>query len=806
DFDYKLSVLKDGIPVFGVEVYSTLGWKKYSHEQFGLDTFGASAPYKDIYKEYGFTAEKVALKAKKTVDFWKDIKPILQERHRPEKKKSLDAKDKVDEPTEAKSTLPDGGLESWLQVLKAHLLITIAWGIVNSYGVFQTYYKSTLLKDSSASSISWIGTVQGFGIILISLFISPAYDRGYGRSLTIVGSILIIFGLLMTSTANKYYQVFIYQSVCIGIGSGCVFIPALGVIAKYFDKRISLAMGIAASGAGIGVWAWVQCIGLTRSRGAGFSSSFPKPDQPNWLCLDNAKIYKIPHQQSPPFNFSSLGEYTFVVFNISVFFIFIGIYFPYFYIPVYGKSIGSSSFSAYFISILNSASVFGRIIPSFIADQKGPLNMFIVSSVSLVALTYLWIGIRTMVGLVIFSVLYGFFAGAVMSLPTAVIAKLSSNLSYLGTQMAVSGRHPDSLQQRVFLGTDFFGNCDVGWCPGALSDQAEQVLPQLFPQDPGSFEFAFLPSALTCRVLSRQLAPAHASAYLAGAWLGLQNIVKCRTRVSRARPVSPQNTTRVPAACVRICPRMICAPWCTRDNGSPLGTRTRERCLEMSGSARRAGAQNRRFDADWGSTRIPRHASGSMRPGLCKRESARGTDPDGPRRSPAWRSGGSWSLLPGRHGAMAVHAASADSPAGQPCFACSTAAPLPGAAGHLLGLGVRLLGPGMHVGHTSGVRVGYTYWVCTSGCTLRVHIKHTKYTRIHVEHTLGIHANIRIGSAARVRGMHAAVFWSRPLLLSPAACALLHWGACRVFSSLSCPSRLFRLFSSVFSVLLCRPV
>ncbi|KAG5519261.1 hypothetical protein PMAC_001886 [Pneumocystis sp. 'macacae'] len=77
DFDYKLSVLKDGIPVFGVEVYSTLGWKKYSHEQFGLDTFGASAPYKDIYKEYGFTVEEVALKAKKTVDFWKDIKPIL---------------------------------------------------------------------------------------------------------------------------------------------------------------------------------------------------------------------------------------------------------------------------------------------------------------------------------------------------------------------------------------------------------------------------------------------------------------------------------------------------------------------------------------------------------------------------------------------------------------------------------------------------------------------------------------------------------------------------------------------------------
>ncbi|KAG5519260.1 hypothetical protein PMAC_001885, partial [Pneumocystis sp. 'macacae'] len=423
-----------------------------------------------------------------------------QERHPPEKKdKSLDAKDKIDEPTGTKSSLPDGGLESWLQVLKAHLLITIAWGIVNSYGVFQTYYKSTLLKDSSASSISWIGTVQGFGIILISLFISPAYDRGYGRLLTIVGSVLIIFGLLMTSTANKYYQVFIYQSVCIGIGSGCVFIPALGVIAKYFDKRISLAMGIAASGAGIGGLVFPLLFQNLINR-IGFAWTMRVFALISLvlilISIVIAEMYKIPHQQPPPFNFSSLGEYTFMVFNISVFFIFVGIYFPYFYIPVYGKSIGSSSFSAYFISILNSASIFGRIIPSFIADQKGPLNMLIVSSIGLVALTYLWIGIHTMVGLVIFSILYGFFAGAVMSLPTAVIAKLSSNLSYLGTQMAVS---------YGFSGVGFLIGTPIA---GAILTHSNNVffwaqifsatVMLLFFQNPDSSEFAFLPSALTC--------------------------------------------------------------------------------------------------------------------------------------------------------------------------------------------------------------------------------------------------------------------------------------------------------------------
>ncbi|CCJ30281.1 unnamed protein product [Pneumocystis jirovecii] len=338
------------------------------------------------------------------------------------------AKDKIEELTETKPSLPDGGLEAWLQVVMSGMYSSQQdRGIVNSYGVFQTYYKSTLLKDSSISSISWIGTVQGFGIILISLFISPAYDRGYGRSLIISGSILIIFGLLMTSIANKYYQIFIYQSICIGIGSGCVFIPALGTLAKYFDKRISLAMGIAAAGAGIGGLVFPLLFqNLINRIGFGWTMRVFALISLVVLVIGIiiSELYKIPHQRPPPFNFSSLSEYTFMIFNISVFFIFTGIYFPYFYIPVYGKSVGSSDFSA--------------IIPSFIADRKGPLNMFIVSSVGLVVLTYLWIGIRTMVGLIIFSILYGFFAGAAMSLPTAVIAKLSSNLSYLGTQMAVS--------------------------------------------------------------------------------------------------------------------------------------------------------------------------------------------------------------------------------------------------------------------------------------------------------------------------------------------------------------------------------
>jgi transketolase len=48
--DYQLKCLPDGIPGLSVEVMSTLGWEKYTHEQFGLNRFGASGAYKDVYK------------------------------------------------------------------------------------------------------------------------------------------------------------------------------------------------------------------------------------------------------------------------------------------------------------------------------------------------------------------------------------------------------------------------------------------------------------------------------------------------------------------------------------------------------------------------------------------------------------------------------------------------------------------------------------------------------------------------------------------------------------------------------------
>lgn len=69
--DYRLSVLPDGVPILSVEVMSTFGWSKYSHEQFGLNRFGASGKAEDLYKFFQFTPEGIAERGTKTVQFYK---------------------------------------------------------------------------------------------------------------------------------------------------------------------------------------------------------------------------------------------------------------------------------------------------------------------------------------------------------------------------------------------------------------------------------------------------------------------------------------------------------------------------------------------------------------------------------------------------------------------------------------------------------------------------------------------------------------------------------------------------------------
>ena len=68
---YQESVLPADVPRLAIEAGVTLAWKRYLDGSrdlaIGVDHYGASAPYKEIYEHYGLTLERVVEVAKKII-------------------------------------------------------------------------------------------------------------------------------------------------------------------------------------------------------------------------------------------------------------------------------------------------------------------------------------------------------------------------------------------------------------------------------------------------------------------------------------------------------------------------------------------------------------------------------------------------------------------------------------------------------------------------------------------------------------------------------------------------------------------
>ncbi len=69
--DYKSKILNETIHKISIEASTTDYWKKYIGENgiaFGIDNFGKSAPYKEVYEHFGLTSKNIVKKVKEMVN------------------------------------------------------------------------------------------------------------------------------------------------------------------------------------------------------------------------------------------------------------------------------------------------------------------------------------------------------------------------------------------------------------------------------------------------------------------------------------------------------------------------------------------------------------------------------------------------------------------------------------------------------------------------------------------------------------------------------------------------------------------
>ncbi|KAK0515033.1 hypothetical protein JMJ35_002412 [Cladonia borealis] len=373
-----------------------------------------------------------------------DTKPDLApHKDIPLSDRSLD--DLVKEAPPLVDDIPNGGVTAWLQVVGSFFLFFNSWGIVNAFGVFQTYYEADLLSSQTASSISWIGSIQAFLLLIVGVATGPLYDAGYFRALIFVGSFLTVFGMMMASICKEYWEVLLAQALCVGLGSACLFIPSVAIVSTYFTTKKSFATGIAASGSSLGGIIYpivfhqlLPRVGFgwaTRTLAFIMLATLTVP-------LTVMKVRVKPTQKRQLLQLSAFKELPFTFFSIAEFLGFMGLYVPFFYIQSYAirspHTHVEPSIAFYLLVILNVGSLFGRVIPNFLADKSGPLNMLLPCAKISAFLAFCWISIHSTAGLVMFCLLYGFFSGTFVSLPPTTVVSLSPNVAVVGTRMGMS--------------------------------------------------------------------------------------------------------------------------------------------------------------------------------------------------------------------------------------------------------------------------------------------------------------------------------------------------------------------------------
>ncbi|KAK1542289.1 major facilitator superfamily transporter [Colletotrichum paranaense] len=353
-------------------------------------------------------------------------------------------------PTAEKSTTtpagpPDGGLQAWLHILGSFFIYFNTWGLISSFGAFQAYYQSDLLKNNTAFEISTIGSLQNFLMVFLGFIIGPIYDLGYSRYLLVVGSILVLIGLILQAFCQNLWQFLLCQGLIIGLGTGCLSTLGVALPSQWFSTRLALANGIAANGSGVG--------GLVLP--AMFRAIQPKIGF-RWTVLVFALIalvtlgvanlviktskLKIPLKRRPLVDKSVFYDLPFLLFLGACCLLFLGMYTPYVYVQSYAleNHMASENVALYLLSMLNGASIVGRIIPNFFAPYIGIMNM-IASAVFVMSIAaFCFAATNSQASLIAVTVVYGFFSGTFFGLQPTTFVKLTADKSYMGTRFGMA--------------------------------------------------------------------------------------------------------------------------------------------------------------------------------------------------------------------------------------------------------------------------------------------------------------------------------------------------------------------------------
>ncbi|KAI0841321.1 putative MFS monocarboxylate transporter [Hypoxylon sp. FL0890] len=306
---------------------------------------------------------------------------------------------------------PDGGL---VQVVGGFAFLFNTWGIINTFGVFQTYYETDLLRHMSPSAISWIGSLQSFLLLAVGVIQRPALRCWIPAASSMfwsgVGDVWhdddqhlqgILAGNASAGCVHWYRDRVSVHPVC------CHHTTQLRWC--YLPSHISRLI----TRVGVG-WA-TRIMGFTSLATISIS-----------LVVLRRRIAAIEIRSL--LDLQAFREPSYVFYCIGICLSYIAFFVPIFYLQTYALSHGleGQPVALYLVAVLNAA------------ESYRPVHTFFISIILAAVTEFAWINTNLGPGNIAFAAFFGFFTGSIVALPAVVLTSFTSDLGRLGTRLCMS--------------------------------------------------------------------------------------------------------------------------------------------------------------------------------------------------------------------------------------------------------------------------------------------------------------------------------------------------------------------------------
>ncbi|KAG0780579.1 hypothetical protein G6F22_009537 [Rhizopus arrhizus] len=322
----------------------------------------------------------------------------------------------------------DGGY-GWFVVLGAFLVQ------VTTFGVMQDYYEQYMFAhiQNASLNLSFVGTLALAFMNLGGPFSQILVSTVGIRPVLIIGTIFISLALEMASLSSQIWHLYLSQGILFGLGASCVYMAMMGVAPQWFNRRRGLALGMAASGSGIGGLVIPNIMNsINSSLGPGWTYRVL-----GFICLfcdvlacilvrTRNPVPKTRKRLSQMIDLSVLKNVDYLLFcigsNIGLF----GYFVPYFFLPSYATHIGlSDSQGSSTVTVSAAGNFIGRIMIGFLADRIGKINSNLIFTVITgLSSLLIWAFANSYGSLMAFSAVFGLTSGAYFAQISPVTASI----------------------------------------------------------------------------------------------------------------------------------------------------------------------------------------------------------------------------------------------------------------------------------------------------------------------------------------------------------------------------------------------